>query len=111
VKVRHNEGVATHVGPEPCVVAREGTGEASVGGRVGQPLSRERRFFPGADVVSQTEGSTDGRVIAGRSGVVLDTGMCERSFFGKREVSRSAIGESRWLASGRREAVADDART
>jgi len=48
----------------------------------------------GADVVSQTEGSTDGRVsrVPGRPGVVLDTGMYERSLFGKREVSRSAIG-------------------
>ena len=29
------EGVAVHGGPEPCVVVREGGGEASVGVRVG----------------------------------------------------------------------------
>jgi hypothetical protein len=29
------EGVAIHDGPEPCAVAREGGGEASVGVRVG----------------------------------------------------------------------------
>jgi hypothetical protein len=29
------EGVAVHGGPEPCVVARKGGGEASVGVRVG----------------------------------------------------------------------------
>ncbi len=64
MKVRHSEGLATRIGPEPCIIAREGRGEASVGGRIGQPLSRERIFIPGADVVSQTEGSTDGRASA-----------------------------------------------
>jgi hypothetical protein len=42
VQVYHDEGVASHVGPEPCVVAREGKGEASAGDRIGQPLSRVR---------------------------------------------------------------------
>jgi hypothetical protein len=42
VKVRCDEGVANHIGPEPCAGAREGTGEASVGECIGQPLSRER---------------------------------------------------------------------
>lgn len=56
MKVRHSEGVATRIGPEPCIAVREGSGEASAGVRIGQPLSRERRFVPGADVVSQTEG-------------------------------------------------------
>jgi hypothetical protein len=41
VQVRHDEGVANHVGPEPCATAREGRGEASAGERIGQPLSRE----------------------------------------------------------------------
>jgi hypothetical protein len=40
VKVRHDEGVANRIGPEPCASAREGTGEASVGVCTGQPLSR-----------------------------------------------------------------------
>jgi hypothetical protein len=40
VKVRRDEGVANHFGPEPCAGAREGTGEASVGESTGQPLSR-----------------------------------------------------------------------
>ncbi len=64
MKVRHSEGVATRIGPKPCIVAREGRGEASAGVRIGQPLSRERRLNPGADVVSQTEGKTDGGVSA-----------------------------------------------
>ena len=41
MQVHHDEGVAIHTGPEPCGGAREGAGEASVGERIGQPLSRE----------------------------------------------------------------------
>ncbi len=41
VKVRHDEGVANRIGPEPCVGVREGVGEASAGERTGQPSSRE----------------------------------------------------------------------
>ena len=47
MQVHYDEGVATHIDPEPCVQAREGLGEASVGARIGQPLSRERKFSPG----------------------------------------------------------------
>jgi hypothetical protein len=41
VEVHYDEGVANHIGPEPCVSTREGVGEASVGVRAGQPLNRE----------------------------------------------------------------------
>ena len=41
MKVPHGEGVAIHIGPEPCVGTREGVSEASVGERMGQPWSRE----------------------------------------------------------------------
>ena len=40
VKVRCSEGVAIHTEPEPCAGIREDVGEASVGERAGQPLSR-----------------------------------------------------------------------
>jgi hypothetical protein len=60
VKVHYDEGVAIHIGPEPCVGIREGVGEASVGERLGQPLSRESKIVPSADVVIMTEGNTDG---------------------------------------------------
>ncbi len=36
VEVRHDEGVASRIGPEPCVGVREAVGEASVGERAGQ---------------------------------------------------------------------------
>ena len=41
MRVRHDEGVANHIGPEPCVGVSDGVGEASVGERIGQPLSRD----------------------------------------------------------------------
>jgi hypothetical protein len=46
VQVLCSEGVATHTGPEPCVRVREGTGEASAGERIGQPLSDPARRSP-----------------------------------------------------------------
>ena len=64
MKVHHGEGVAIRIGPEPCVGIREGVGEASVGERIGQPLSRESKKVSGADVVINTEGNMDGGVIA-----------------------------------------------
>ena len=64
MQVHCGEGVAIHIGPEPCAVVREGGGEASVGVRIGQPLSRERTVVPGADAVLTAEGNTGGRDIA-----------------------------------------------
>ena len=64
MKVHYDEGVAIHIGPEPCVGIREGVGEASVGERIGQPSSRESKIVPSADVVVITEGNTDGRANA-----------------------------------------------
>jgi hypothetical protein len=94
VQVRHDEGVAIHIGPEPCVIARKGRGEASAGECIGQPLSRESYFDPSADAVDSAEGNTDGGVMraSGRLGVVADPGMCRRSLNGNREVPRSTDG-------------------
>jgi hypothetical protein len=41
VRVHYDEGVANHIGPEPCGFVREGEGAASVEDRIGLPLSRE----------------------------------------------------------------------
>lgn len=45
MKVHYDEGVAIHIGPEPCAGIREDVGEASVGVHIGQPLSRESVIF------------------------------------------------------------------
>jgi hypothetical protein len=63
VKVHYDEGVAIHVGPEPCVIDREVKDEASAGERIGQPWSRESEVILGADAVGKAEGNT------GRSGI------------------------------------------
>jgi hypothetical protein len=57
VQVPHDEGIANHIGPEPCAAIREDGGEASVGVRAGQPLSRDRKLIPGADAVCVAEGN------------------------------------------------------
>ena len=64
MKVRHDEGVANRIVPEPCDANREGCVEASAGERMGQPSSRESLQIPGADAVVPAEGDTDGGVIA-----------------------------------------------
>ena len=56
MEVRHDEGVAIRIGPEPCVVGREASGEASAGEGTGQPLSRDRNIR-GADAVEIAEGN------------------------------------------------------
>ena len=63
MRVHHEEGVASHLGPEPCGGIREGDGEASEGESTGQPLSREKVDIPGADAVRYAEGHTKGRAI------------------------------------------------
>ena len=64
MQVHYDEGVAIHIGPEPCVGVREDGDEASVGEGIGQPLSRERSSVPGADAFQIAEGNTDGRASA-----------------------------------------------
>jgi hypothetical protein len=88
VKVHYAEGIAIRSGPESCAVIREGGSEALTGVRTGQVLSRERSICSGADMVSNMEGNTDGRVmrVPRRPGVVVDPGMCGGSLHGNREI-------------------------
>ena len=66
MEVPYVEGVAIHIGPEPCADACKGAGEASAGECAGQPLSRERPVILGADTVPNVEGHTHGRAISER---------------------------------------------
>ncbi len=59
MKESYEEGVASHLGPESCVDAREGKGEALTGVRSGQVWSREKVDSPqgevqGADAVDES---------------------------------------------------------
>jgi len=54
MQVRNVEGVATHNGPESCVRAGNGTGEALTGERAGRVSSREiHESHQGADAVEE----------------------------------------------------------
>ena len=89
MKVRYDEGIAIHIGPEPCIAGRKARGEASVGECIGQPSSRVR-IIPGSDAVALAEGnmpSASTRVLR-QPGVVRDPGMCRRSLRGNREIPR-----------------------
>lgn len=93
MQVRYDEGVAIHIGPEPCAVVREGGSEASAGECAGQPLSPEK-------ILSRTPTSLRRRKATlwvaplrapRRSGVVGDPGMCRRSLSGNREIPRLTL--------------------
>ena len=103
VQVLYDEDAASHIAPKPCVVSREGQGEASAGDRAGWPLSRERalsRAPTGLPTWKATRLVALSRA-AGRPGVVRDPSMHGHSLPGNREISslagdvarhRSALG-------------------
>ena len=103
MQVHYDEGVAIHIGPESCAVAREGFGEALTGGRIGQPSSRESLIFSDADVVRITEGNMGSAITraSAQSGVVEDPGMCRSSLRGNREVSLSTCGRTPQVRIGK----------
>ena len=74
MQVHCDEGVANYIGPKPCADIREEVGEASVGERAGQPLSRERKPFLGADAVCVAEGKTFDSAIHLRDSWLLNAG-------------------------------------
>jgi hypothetical protein len=57
VQVHCDEGIAIHIGPEPCGGLREDVAKALVGERIGQPWSREKSFDLEADALDNAEGN------------------------------------------------------
>ena len=112
MQVHCDEGIANHIGPEPCVVGREAGGEASAGVRIGQPLSRER-INRDADAVVTAEGETGMRVNASAFPVLRGPRPWHvRKLLDRKPGDldpRAKPGGER-SASGRRRAEADDAR-
>jgi len=89
VKVLYGEDLASHIAPEPCVLSREGQGEASAGDRAGWPSSRESRKSrapTGLPTWKATRIAALPRATV-RPGVVRDPSMHGRSLFGNREIS------------------------
>jgi hypothetical protein len=107
VQVSHDEGVAIHIGPESCAVAREGFCEALTGGRIGQPLSRERFLFWVPTPCKWRKATHPGASsrAPGRPGVVRDPGMCRRSLHGNREISRSTVRQQPSVRIGKARSV------
>jgi len=98
MKESYGEGVATHTGPESCVVARKGEGEALTGERAGRVFSREidppwlrPRVLRGADAVRRsgrphrTPREREGRPDPARSETPCMPG---RTAHGNREIPR-----------------------
>jgi hypothetical protein len=116
VQVPHGEGVAIHIGPEPCAGVREDVGEASVGESIGQPLNRERPIIPDADTVPNVEGNMDRRASASAWTIRRGHRPWHVQTLLVREPGGLTVGQQPrcsvlpWSASGRRGAVADDAR-
>ena len=77
MQVRHDEGVATHIGPEPCAGVREGVGEALVGEHAGQPLSREIASFRMPTPLSWRKATWEGALLRApdQSGAVVDLSL------------------------------------
>ena len=92
MEVHYDEGIAIHIGPEPCAGIREDAGEASAGERIGQPLSRERMFSREPTLSTERKATRRGAIsrAPSRFGVVADPGMCGSFLCGNREIS--------WLA-------------
>ena len=97
MRVHCDEGTAYHIGPEPCVLLREGLREASAGDRAGQPLSRESIAPRVPTLSSERKAKRIGAStrVPVRPGVVKDPGMHGRSLRGNREISRLAGGHAR----------------
>jgi hypothetical protein len=97
VQVLYDEDLASHIGPKPCVVSREGQGEASAGDRAGWPSSRESalsRMPTGLPTWKATRAAALPRA-AVWSGVVRDPSMHGRSLRGNREISLLTGGDAR----------------
>jgi len=97
MKEPYGEGVASRTGPESCVAARKGGGEALTGVRMGRVLSRESHGqLRGADAVEAAEGHTGCAVIARRAWT--PRGQRPRA---RTETPHTGTGRSRfWLGLG-----------
>ena len=103
MKESYGEGLATHTGPESCVVARKDEDEALTGGKAGRVLSREMtwpvaspRVLRGADAVRRsgrphrTPRQREGRPDPARSETPCMPG---RTAHGNREILRPPASE------------------
>ena len=88
MKELYEKGVAIHFGPEPCVLPREGQGEALAGVRAGRATEPRKCDVWGADAVVPAEGNRTSSVNASclPPHGVEDPGTREDSSHGNREI-------------------------
>jgi len=92
-QVHYDEGVASHIGPEPGAGIREDVCEASAGEHAGQPLSRERMMSRAPTLSTERNATRAGAQARAPSwkGVVAAPGMYGSSLYGNREIFGSAM--------------------
>jgi RNA-directed DNA polymerase len=96
MKVSYEKGVAIHLGPESCVGAREGDGEALTGVRAGRVSSREIVKAPGRRRCSRKRKATPGhryREVYPGSARSETPYMLGNVLFGNREIPLSSADE------------------
>ena len=93
MKESHNEGVASHIGPESCLDDPRGSGEALTGGNTGGLLSSENTKSWRQIPWSEGEGETVYCVMRAvdRSSGVLEPGMCGHSPRENRDTSGRSL--------------------
>lgn len=99
MKEPYGEGVATHTGPESCVVIRKGRGEALTGVRIGRVWSHEIRFIAekrssGALTPSGWRKATLGASVARealRPAWSETPSMCGNTLIGNREIPSLSV--------------------
>jgi hypothetical protein len=103
VEVRHDEGVATRIGPEPCAGIREDVCEASAGECIGQALSLEKPSIQAPTPFKWRKAIQMGALarVPMRPGVVQDPGMCRRSL--SLGTGRARVSTARPEAAGPRQ--------
>jgi len=103
MKLSHDEGIASHIGPESCAFVRKSKGEALTGERAGRVWSREDPRVQGADAVLRVEGNME-RIDSARFVSTL-RGQRPRSTYGNtshgnREIPYLTLRENSEVRSG-----------
>jgi len=88
VRVRHDEGIASRIGPEPCVGSRKAADEASAGECAGQPWSHERIGTRVPTLLRRRKAKRRRAIVRARRrpGVVVEPGMRASALYGNREI-------------------------